>query len=48
MVQITRFAKDIINVERVDNDYQRHHIYRNIKADVQLRAYNIKDFTQEN
>lgn len=47
MVQITKFAKDIISIERVDNNYQKTWVYQNIKADVQLRAYNIRDFSQE-
>jgi len=47
MVQITKFAKDIISIERINNDYQKYWVYQNIKADVQLRAYNIRDFSQE-
>mgnify|MGYP007046300981 CR=1 FL=1 len=47
MVQVTRFAKDIITIKRYDKNYTESIIYSNIKADVQLRAYNIKDFSSE-
>lgn len=47
MVQITRFAKDKIDIFRYSDDYLETKIYTQILADVQLRAYNIKDFMQE-
>lgn len=42
---ITKFAKDTITVNRYDEDWNKTVIYENIAADVQLRAYNISDFT---
>lgn len=45
MVQITKFAKDRISIYRENEDYDDITIYENILADVQLRAYNIRDFT---
>lgn len=47
MVQITKFAKDRISVFREDDDYKVTTIYNSILADVQLRAYNIRDFTSD-
>ena len=47
MVQITWFAKDKITVKRVDENDITTIIYSNISADVQLKAYNIRDFTSE-
>ena len=39
--------KDIISIYREDNDYKETKIYDSIPADVQLRAYNIRDYTTE-
>lgn len=47
MVQITKFAKDVITITREDSDYDEWIVYEKIKADVQLRAYNIRDFSTE-
>lgn len=39
------FANDTITITREDDDYNKTTVYETIKADVQLRAYNIRDFT---